>query len=123
MKFEDALKELKKGKKIRRANWSNQSKYRVLIDNHIKNQDGMSKSFSGEQMLSNDWEIFEEKDTPVTTFDIKLTPINKKDNNLIFQAEAHCKEFNWYIWEEDECLEEAIKKLSKEIRRKINDRS
>ena len=64
MNFEQVIKLLKEGKKVRRKNWG-QRKYRYLDTSKqaivMRNQSGKAKSISPDFLYADDWEIYEEK--------------------------------------------------------------
>jgi len=53
-------------------------------------------------------------------FDISITAEATEDK-VMFHASADCRELNWHIWESDEYVLDALKKLEKEIRNKVKE--
>jgi hypothetical protein len=63
MKFEDALKALRDGKKIRLSHWRNDHYWEIGAHGSIENEDGESL-FNANWLMSEEWEVVEETTMP-----------------------------------------------------------
>lgn len=89
MKFEEALKAMREGKKIKRAEW--EKKYIVkdeslrigVANSETGNMLGLEAILAGSDVLADDWEIYEDKSKPINKVEIFLnSPFQKSNDNL-----------------------------------------
>ena len=79
MKFEKAIQQLKKGKKVRRPMWNENSYWKLGTDDEICWTNGSTAHIHLNQVEANDFEIYEKEENKFTK------EILKKLNNIHFK--------------------------------------
>lgn len=108
MKFEKALQAMREGKKVRRARWNKQGY--IFYDDEsekikaVSEQNPRKYEFDGtlinDDILAEDWEIYEEKEWHRTTAECTVKGA-KDDDTLTFSSKKTCayavEKYNLYI--------------------------